>query len=141
MRLDYEAAEMAYKAALAEQHRQAELGIAKVTPVLKENATGTYLDLVLKILRYANNHQWHSTGSTKVVGIVPNGWQEDTIRLIACEDSSGVRLIDKKGNDVTPQKTRNYVQDLTVRNSAGRWKIADISTTVVKSFESQPCAV
>jgi hypothetical protein len=140
MRLDYEAAQVAYKAAIAEQHRQAELGIAELTPALKTNATDAYLDLVLTALRYAHDRQWRSTGSTRIVGIVPNGWQKGTVRLISCEDSSGVRLIDKKGNDVTRQKTRTYVQDLTVKISAGRWKVADASTTVVKSFESQPCA-
>jgi hypothetical protein len=54
MRLDYEAAENAYKAAVEEQHRQALLGIAKLTPALKKNATGAYLDLALRALRYAH---------------------------------------------------------------------------------------
>jgi hypothetical protein len=140
MRLDYEAAEKAYTAAVTEQHRQALLGSAKLTPALKESATGAYLDLVLRALRYAHDRHWRSTGSTRIVGIVPNGWQERTVRLIACEDSSGVRLIDKKGNDVTRQKTRTYVQQLTVENAGGGWKVADASTAVVKSFEGQQCA-
>ena len=38
MRLDYEAAEKAYQAALAEQERQAVLGIAKLTPALNASA-------------------------------------------------------------------------------------------------------
>jgi hypothetical protein len=140
MRLDYEAAEKAYETAAAEQHRQALLGIVKSTPALKESATGSYLDLVLRALRYAHDRHWRSTGSTKILGIVPSGWQERTVQLIACEDSSGVRLIDKKGNDVTRQKTRTYVQQLTVESVDGRWKVAEASTTVVKSFEGQPCA-
>ena len=140
MRLDYEAAETAYKAALAEQGRQAGLGIAKLTPALRASATGSYLDLVIRALRYANERQWRSTGSTRILGIVPNGWRKRTVRLIACEDSSGVRLIDEGGTDVTRQKTRTYVQELTVENVDGRWKVADVSTTVVKSFEGQPCA-
>jgi predicted house-cleaning NTP pyrophosphatase (Maf/HAM1 superfamily) len=60
--------------------------------------------------------------------------------LIACEDSTDVRLRDKDGNDVTSQKVRTYVQDLTVKHVGGGWKIADVATTVVKSFEGQPCA-
>jgi hypothetical protein len=140
MRLDYEAAEQAYKAALGEQERQAGLGIARLTPALKSSATGDYLDLVLRALRYARERHWRSNGSTRILGVVPNGWQERAVRLTACEDSSGVRLIDKDGTDVTRQKTRTYVQNLTVENVGGHWKVADVSTTVVKSFEGQPCA-
>jgi hypothetical protein len=140
MRLDYEAAEKAYRAAVAEQHRQALLGTAKLTPALKESATGAYLDLMLRALRYAHDRHWRSTGSTRIIGVVPNGWQERSVRLIACEDSSGVRLIDKEGKEVTHQKTRTYLQQLTVENAGGRWKVADASTTVVKSFEGKSCA-
>jgi hypothetical protein len=140
MRLDYEAAEKAYKAALAEQERQAVLGIARLTPALNASAVGDYLDLVLRALRFANDRHWRSSGSTRILRVVPNGWQERTVRLIACEDSSGVRLMDKRGKDVTRQKTRTYVQHLTVKNVGGRWKVAGISTTVVKSFEGQRCA-
>ena len=38
------------------------------------------------------------------------------------------------------EKVRTYVQDLTVDHVAGGWKVADMSTTVVRSFEGQPCA-
>ena len=140
MRLDYEAAEKAYQSALAERERQGALGVAKSTPVLKASATGAYLDLVLKALRYAHDRHWRSSGSTRVLGVVRNGWQERSVRLIACEDSTDVRLRDKDGNDVTSQKVRTYVQDLTVKHVGGGWKIADVATTVVKSFEGQPCA-
>jgi hypothetical protein len=140
IRLDYEAAEKAYRAALAEQERQAVLGIAQQTPALKASATGAYLDLVLKALEYAHDRHWRSSGSTRILGVVPNGWKERTVRLIACEDSSGVRLINRSGNDVTRQNTRTYVQDLTVEAIRGRWKVVGVSTTVVMSFERQPCA-
>jgi len=32
------------------------------------------------------------------------------------------------------------VQDLVVRKFGKDWKVADLSSTVVKSFEGQPCA-
>ena len=32
------------------------------------------------------------------------------------------------------------MQDLTVEHVAGGWKVADVSTVVVKSFQGQPCA-
>ena len=45
MRLDYEAAEKAYRANIAEQDRQSELGVAAKTHALTSTATGNYLDL------------------------------------------------------------------------------------------------
>jgi hypothetical protein len=140
MRLDYEAAERAYRAALAEQERQAVLGIAQLTPALKASATGAYLDLAVRALEYAHERHWRSSGSTRILGVVPNGWKQRTVSLISCEDSSEVRLVNEAGKDVTRQKSRTYVQDLTIKASGGGWKVADVSTTVVTSFEGQPCA-
>ncbi len=60
--------------------------------------------------------------------------------MIACEDSSGVRFTDERGNDVTPRVRRTYVQELTASKVGTDWKVADISSRVVKSFEGQLCA-
>jgi len=139
MRLDYEAAEEAYRASLAEHDRQAQLGIASEA-ALRKTATGVYLDFSLRSLRRSRNAGWRAAGTTKVVNVVGSGWQQRKVRLIACEDSSGVVFTDKHGRDVTPRLTRTYVQDLTARKSGGDWKIADISSTLVRSFEGQPCA-
>ena len=48
MRLDYEAAEKAYRANIAEQDRQSQLGIAEATPALTSTASGLYLSAVWK---------------------------------------------------------------------------------------------
>ena len=139
MRLDYEAAEEAYRGSLAEHDRQAQLGIASAGP-LRGTATGVYLDFSLRSLRRSRNAGWRANGTTKIINIVDSGWQERRIRLIACEDSADVRFIDKRGRDVTPRIKRTYVQDLVVRKFGKDWKVADLSSTVVKSFEGQPCA-
>jgi hypothetical protein len=139
MRLDYEAAEKAYRASLAEHDRQAQLGIASAT-ALRKTATGVYLDFSLRSLRGSRNAGWRATGATKIVNVVASGWQDRKVRLIACEDSSDVRITDKRGKDVTPRIERTYVQNLIARKFGGEWKVADISSTVVKSFEGQPCA-
>src|SRR5687767_8008563 len=47
MRLDYEAAEKAYRANMAEQDRQSQLGTAKKTRALTATATGNYLKFTL----------------------------------------------------------------------------------------------
>jgi hypothetical protein len=139
IRRDYEAAEKAYRAGVVEHDRQAKLGIA--TPAeLKQTATGTYLAFSLRSLRRSRDAGWRANGETKIVGVVGSGWQKRTVRLIACEDSSGVEFADKRGKDVTPRARRNYVQDLTASKIGTDWKVADISSTVVTSFEGQPCA-
>jgi hypothetical protein len=138
MRLDYEAAEMAYRAAVAEHDRQAQLGIVS-SAELKQTATGVYLDFSLRSLRRSRDAGWRADGETKIIDVVGSGWQERRVRLIACEDSSGVRFTDKRGQDVTPRLTRTYVQDLTASKVGADWKVADISSKVVKSFKEQPC--
>jgi hypothetical protein len=139
VRLDYEAAEKAYRAAIAEHDRQAQLGLAS-SPELEQTATGVYLDFSLRSLRRSRDAGWRANGTTRIVAVVGSGWQERTVRLIACEDSSGVQFTNKRGKDVTPRVRRTYVQDLTASKIGSSWKVADISSTVVKSFETQPCA-
>jgi hypothetical protein len=139
MRLDYEAAEEAYRAAVAEHDRQAQLGIAS-SAELRRTATDVYLDFTLRSLRRSRDAGWRATGETRIVDVVGSGWQQRTVRLIACEDSSGVLFTDKRGEEVTPRIRRTYVQDLTARKIGNDWKVADISSTVVNSFEGQPCA-
>jgi hypothetical protein len=139
MRLDYEAAEEAYRTAVAEHDRQAQLGIAS-SAELKQTATDVYLDFSLRSLRRSRDAGWRAKGETRIVDVVGSGWQQRTVRLIACEDSSGVQFTDKRGKEVTPRIRRTYVQALTARKIGKGWKVADISSTVVKSFEGQPCA-
>jgi hypothetical protein len=139
MRLDYEAAEEAYRTAVAEHDRQAQLGIAS-SAELKRTATDVYLDFSLRSLRRSRDAGWRAKGETRIVDVVGSGWQQRTVRFIACEDSSGVQFTDKHGKEVTPRIRRTYVQDLTARKIGKGWKVADISSTVVKSFEGQPCA-
>jgi hypothetical protein len=139
MRLDYEAAKEAYRAAVSEHDRQAQLGTVS-SAGLKETATGVYLDFSVRSLRRSRDAGWRAEGKTEIVGVVGAGWQEQSLRLIACEDSSSVQFIDKRGNDVTPRIRRTYVQDLTATKIGMNWKVADVSSTVVKSFKGQPCA-
>jgi hypothetical protein len=140
MRLDYGAAETAYRASVAEHDRQARLGIANAA-ALKKTATGVYLHFSLRSLRRSRDAGWRAKGTTEIVNVIGSGWQERTIRLIACEDSSGVRFADDRGKDVTPRIRRTYVQELTANKNGSGWKIADISSTIVDSFQGQPCAV
>jgi hypothetical protein len=140
IRLDYEAAESAYRASVAEHDRQAQLGMASAAP-LRRTATDAYLNFSVRSLRRSRDAGWRAEGGTKIINVVGTGWQERRVRLIACEDSSNVRFTDTRGRDVSPRSRRTYVQKLTANMVGSKWKIADISSTVVKSFEGQPCAV
>src|SRR3712207_1172454 len=50
-RLDFQAAEKAYRDSIAEQQRLAELGVAKLTPALRQSAEGKYLRFALQNLQ------------------------------------------------------------------------------------------
>jgi hypothetical protein len=141
MRLDYEAAERAYRTNLKEQDRQSRLGIAVKTEELTSTASGNYLLFVLEVLRDIRDSGWRAQGSTIIRGVARDGWQEDQVRLLACEDNSSVAFVDKKGKDVTPTNVvRTFVQDLRVNRIKGRWKVTDVESRRVDNFEGASCA-
>jgi hypothetical protein len=141
MRLDYVAAEKVYRANMAEQDRQSQLGIAVKTEALTSTAHGNYLRFVLQALGDIRDSGWRAKGATTIRGVAPSGWQEDQVQLKACEDSSAIRFVDKQGRDVTPTNVlRTYVQDLTVSRTGGQWKVSDVESKPVKNYEGTSCA-
>ena len=141
MRLDYEAAEEAYRANRAEQARLYQAGgTTKVTSAMKATATDSYLRITVEALRRIKKAGWKATGATEIVGVVANrGWKENEVELTSCEDSTVVRFLDGSGKDVTPATNRRYVQALKVVKLDGRWKVSKAVTTKVNSFQGQPC--
>jgi hypothetical protein len=141
MRLDYEAAEEAYRASTAEQDRLYQAGGAtKASAALKSTTTGAYLRITLKSLREVHESGWHSKGSTKIISVARSGgWREGRVGLTSCEDNNAIRFFDRKGDDVTPGVERRYLQELTVVKVTERWKVSTANSTRVSSFEGQPC--
>ena len=141
MRLDYEAAEKAYRANRAEQARLYQSGGAsRATVAMRATATDSYLRITLEALRRIKKASWHATGTTEIVGVVADGgWRENEVGLTSCEDSSVVRFLDRSGRDVTPSTDRRYVQALIVVKRSGRWKVSKAITTKVSNFQGQPC--
>ena len=140
MRLDFEAAERAYRASVAEQDRLSRLGVSRATAELKRTSAGSYLEFALMGLREIEESGWRTTGDLRIAGIARGGWQERQVDLVACEDGSKIRIVDKSGRDVTPQKaTATYVQNLTIQKYGNDWKVSDISSKPVKTFKGQPC--
>ena len=140
-RLDYEAAEKAYRENMAEQDRLYKAGgTLKATPALKATATGSYLKITLASLRAVRRRGWHATGDTKIMGVVRDrGWKYGRVELTSCEDNEIVRFVDKSGKDVTPKGSALYVQALTVIREDDRWKVSTALTTKVETFEGQSC--
>jgi hypothetical protein len=143
MRLDYEAAEEAYRASTVEQDRLYQAGgTTKASAALRATATGSYLRVTLKSLREIHRSGWHAEGDTKIVGVVRNGgWRAGQVGLTSCEDNNAIRFLDRKGKDVTPKVERRYVQTLTVVKIGDGWKVSSANSTRVHSFEGQPCVL
>jgi len=141
MRLDYEAAESAYRGAVAEGERLSQQGGSKTaSPKLKTVATGDYLTLQVKALRLLRSRGWHLVGNARILAVQPvGGWEATELKLRACEDNSPWKLMDKRGRDVTPDEKADYIQQLTLTKSKGKWKVADVSTRRVQSVERADC--
>ena len=141
MRLDYQAAEKAYRANIVEQDRLARAGgVRRATPGLKSTAESEYLSATIASLAYIKRKGWHGTGSTTILGVEHIGWQEKRVRIMSCEDGSGLRLFDESGKDVTPKGDSQFVQSLSVVQRDDRWKVSTFDSKSVKVFEGEPCA-
>lgn len=138
---DYDAAEGAYRSMTAEVDRLAASGGASsATPVMRDTASGQYLAFQLDGLQIAKKRGWRTLEPTTIVGVARLGWSPRRIRLTACEDNSGVRIVNKTGRDVTPESSRRYVQVLAIDKIADRWKVTAASTTEVSNFKDRECA-
>lgn len=138
-RLDFEAAEKAYLTAAQETDRLAiQGGASKATQALTQNTMGAYLDFQMEGLRTLKEEGWRTdrAGVVAVTGL--GGWSDRELTFTACEDSSRVRLLNKDGKEVQQDRPRRFVQELTATRAGGRWKISDVDSTVVKTFEGQP---
>jgi len=141
MRLDYDSAEKAYRANIAEQDRLARAGgIRQPTAELKSTAEGEYLSAAVTSLAYIQKKGWHGTGNTTILGVAHVGWQAKRVRLMSCEDGSRLRLLDHSGSDVTPNGDSRFVQSLFVVRRDGRWRVSAFDSKSVKVFEGEPCA-
>jgi len=141
MRLDYEAAEAAYRRGLAESDRIARRGGSKVaTKELKAVSTGKYLKLQVQGLKSLKDRGERLEGGITIVGVRPDGgYQPSRLRIVACEDNSTWKLIAKDGKDVTPKNQPDYIQSLTVIKVAGSWKVSDGSSEQVQTLAENAC--
>ena len=138
MRLDWEAAEKAYRASISESNRLHQLGGDKLTsPALKAVATGRYLQLESDSLRYLKSRGWRFRGGVTIVSIKRvGGWSTSRLSLTSCEDNSTWRVIDRNGRDVTPKSQPDYIQALELIQDQRRWKVTDVASLKVDDVNS-----
>jgi hypothetical protein len=139
-RLDYEKAEEAYRRAVAEGDRLAQLGIAKRTPELEAVATDEYLELQVYSLQQLKKRGLRQKGTVTIVEVSRSGgWSTNELNLVGCEDNSTWRVIDGAGKDVTPRDQQDYVQTLTVVKTGTSWKVSDLTSKKVKNVRPEDC--
>jgi hypothetical protein len=104
MRLDYEAAERAYRTNMAEQDRLYKAGGAvEATPVLKATATGSYLRISLKSLRDVYDAGWRATAGTRILGVVRDGgWKAIELDSLAVRTTRSSHLWTNLGRTLHP---------------------------------------
>lgn len=138
-RLDYEAADQAYRDKTAEVDRLFNVGSSKVSSKVEDTATTRHLKEISELLDQVGGNGLHTTGGTTIIGVVRNGWQSKTVLLDACEDVSAARLFKGK-KDITPSGSKYYVQHLTVVKTKGQWKVDESRTSKLKTLKGQACA-
>jgi hypothetical protein len=140
-RLDFDAAEKAYRTAVAESDRIAQRGGAsEPTRLLRSVAAGDYLKVQVNSLKFLKSRRWRTTGSITIVAVGPaGGWRADRLQLTACEDNSTWRMLDSRNRDVTPEGLSDYVQALTVVSVAGEWKVSALTTKEVPDVSPGNC--
>ena len=136
-RLDFEAAERAYRANAAEVDRLLALGGAdRPTSVLLATSGGAHLESTMAILRQVKSAGFRIMGTTKIVRVVPGGHRTSRLTLTACEDTTSTRKVGRDGRVVPLPDAGFYVQSLTVSRMDGAWKLSASATRVVTRLDA-----
>ena len=140
MRLDWEAAEKAYRLSIAEVNRLARQGETEASPTLKRVSSGAYLEVQLSSLGGIKSRGWRLKGEITVVGVARmGGWNATSLDLVACEDNSTWRVFDRRNRDVTPKDRPDYIQQLTVHKLSETWKVVRVASRKVKNVSASDC--
>ena len=134
-RLAYEAAEKAYRTFRAEYNRlyRTDGVSAKPTSVMKDNAAGPYLKSMLVFLKHKIDHERHSDRGVRIAYVRPGGYSPRELVLLVCEDGSKVKILNKKGKQVS----HGGVSKLTLylRPIQGRWKVWNGDQEMVRTCD------
>ena len=145
MRLDYEAAETAYRANMAEQDQPLPSWRCPIeaTPAAQSHRQRLVPDgSTLESLRddqkgwlACNRQRPRSSAWSR-----DDGWTASQVGLTSCEDNSGREVLDESGQGRDAQESRALMSRHSRSSERGsRWKVSTAVTTKVKAFEGQPC--
>jgi hypothetical protein len=132
-RLDFEAAEKAYRAFAAEYDRLYEIkdGSSKPTKKLTDNAAGPYLKVMMGFLQDSRARGHHTSGKVRIAYVERGAYSTEELILKTCEDGSDVKVLNRNGKQVATGSTSKLT--LYVRPIGGRWKLWDGDQEVVKT--------
>jgi hypothetical protein len=121
-RIDYEAAEKAYRTFRAEFNRVLQAGGSKsATRVMKRTAGGEYLKTAEGVVQAYKGFGDHQEGTEHIVYVRGGGYSTKSLILESCEDTRQVEALDKKGRSLGPGELRAL--KLEARATASGWKI------------------
>ena len=129
MRLDYEAAEKAYGPTSCGAGRHQAGGIAKVTPTLKATATGDYLLIVLRARDTQDESGMALKRNNRILGVVPNGWQETNVGLTELRRQQRVRFFDSDRHGRNSDRERAPMCKTSLSRMRRALEGADVSIT------------
>lgn len=130
-RLDFEAAEKAYRTFRAELGRVLRAGGAsKPTPVMNETASGSYLDNFVAVADAYKDTGTRDSGRERIGYVKRGGYSLTSLTLDVCEDSRGVETY-RRTKYVGAGEVRTARLD--VRKKDGSWKVHDGSGQKVTS--------
>lgn len=121
-RLDYAAAEKAYRTFRAEYGRVLRAGGAKEpTKVMKETAGGDYLKELAEVTEAYKGLGDHQVGTEAIVFVRARGYGTRELQLEVCEDGRRTEIIDRSGKKVGKGELRTA--SLQVRLLDDRWRL------------------
>lgn len=130
-RLDYAAAEKAYRTFRAEYGRVLRAGGAKEpTKVMKETAGGEYLSTFAEVVRGYKVAGSREVGSERIAYVRPGGYGEASLVLEVCEDSRQTKTVRRNGDSVRGELR---TATLEVRLEREAWKVWAGTGKLVKS--------
>jgi len=135
-RLDFEAAEKAYRTFRAEYDRISDTpgGSPKPTKLMTDNAAGPYLKVMSEFLRQKKALGQYEDRPVRIASLSRGAYSPQELLLTACEDGTKVRVLNGKGGLVGHGQASKM--NFYVRPVDGRWKVWDGTQEEVKRCES-----
>ena len=144
IRLDYEAAEQAYRANMAEQDRLVRGWWSDES----NSCTQSNCDWLLpenhcpsRSMKSARRAGTRRNYQDRSASFMISGWKTGRVRLISCEDNSRLGFVDDRAR-TSPQKAARATSRLltVVQSSAVVGRFLRLLQRRLETFEGQPCA-